>query len=140
MFIQYGVRLISIVYTLFGILGFLPIHFLNPMHHEGIGTRYLFNLVAINTVHNLIHLAVGIAGLFAARTLSNARLWGKVCGSVLLLVFVGGMVQATIEGYPQDQMFIGLVPLNSPGHILHLVTGSIALYLGLVPLQRQEHS
>ena len=50
---------------------------------------------------------------------------------MLLILFVGGMVQAFIEGLPNDQMFLGLVPLNSPGHILHLVSGGIVLYLGL---------
>jgi hypothetical protein len=100
------------------------------MHHEGVGTRYLFNLVAINTVHNLIHLAIGVTGLLAARHAARSRIWGKLCGYALLLVFLGGIVQAYMEGLPPDQMLFGLVPLNSPGHILHLVTGVIALYVG----------
>lgn len=138
-FVQFGARLLGMVYTAFGILGFLPIGVLNPMHHEGVGARYLFNLVAINTAHNLIHLAIGITGIIASRNLPRARLWGKLCGSALLLVFVGGIVQAYLEGLPSDQMFLGLVPLNSPGHILHLVTGSIALYLGMVASNKQGH-
>lgn len=131
-FIQFGTKLIGATYTAFGVIGFLPIHFLNPIHHEGVGARYLFNLVAINTAHNLIHLAIGITGLLATRKLSSARLWGRICGPTLLLVFVGGIVQAYLEHLPPDQLFLGLVSLNSPGHILHLVTGSIALYIGLV--------
>ncbi len=137
-FIQFGAKLIGATYTSFGVIGFLPIHFLNPLHHEGVGARYLFNLVAINTIHNLIHLAIGITGLLAARKLSSSRLWGKICGPMLLLVFIGGIVQAYLEDLPVDQLFLGLVPLNSPGHILHLVTGSIVLYLGLASSDTEE--
>ena len=134
MFIQFGVKLIGIVYLAFGIVGFFPFDFINPMHNEGVGARYLFNLVAINYLHNIIHLTIGISALLSIKTLSRAQRWGKICGPVLLILFVGGMVQAFIEGLPNDQMFLGLVPLNSPGHILHLVTGGIVLYLGLASL------
>jgi hypothetical protein len=136
MFIQFGVRLIGIVYFVFGAAGFLPFDFLNPMHHDGVGVRYLFGLVAINTLHNLIHLGIGITGILAARNLKHAQTWGKTWGPILLLLFVAGMVQAFLEGLPHDQMLLGIVPLNSPGHILHLVTGGIALYLGLVSPKR----
>jgi hypothetical protein len=137
MFILYSVRLISIVYVLLGVLGFLPVEGLNPVHHQGVGARYLFNLVAINTAHNFIHLAIGLSGLWAARRLEWARWWGKVTGIVLLAVFVIGMVQAAAEGFPYDQLLLGVVVLNSPGHTLHLATGLIALYLGFVrPAER----
>ena len=130
MFIQYGVRIISVTYIVLGVIGFLPFAAVNPMHHEGVGAHYLFNLVAINWAHNLIHLAVGATGLWASGRLSRARLWGRTVGIVLLLVFVAGMVQAAILGFPLDQILAGLVPLNSPGHMLHLATGGLALYLG----------
>ena len=131
MFILYGVRIISITYIVLGILGFLPLDAINPLHHEGVGARYLFNLVAINILHNFIHLAIGVTGIWAARRLEWAQLWGKVIGVTLLVIFVVGMAQAAAEGYPIDQILLGLVVLNSPGHTLHLATGLIALYLGL---------
>lgn len=137
-FVQFGARLLGTAYTVFGVVGFLPIHFLNPMHHEGVGTRYLFNLVAINTAHNLIHLAIGITGLLAATRPDRSRLWGKLCGFALLLLFVGGIAQAYLEGLPSDQLFLGLVPLNSPGHILHLVTGIVALCLGASSSKKRD--
>ena len=131
MFILYGVRIISITYIVLGILGFLPLDAINPLHDEGVGARYLFNLVAINILHNFIHLAIGVTGIWAARRLEWAQLWGKVIGVTLLVIFVVGMAQAAAEGYPIDQILLGLVVLNSPGHTLHLATGLIALYLGL---------
>lgn len=131
MFIQFGVRLIGVVYLVFGVVGFLPIDLINPIHHEGVGARYLFRLIAVNWLHNAVHAGIGLSGLWAAQTVGRAQQWGKVCGVVLLALFVIGMVQAFLEGLPGDQALLGLVPLNSPGHVLHFVTGGIALYLGL---------
>jgi hypothetical protein len=131
-FIPYGVNLLGVVYLALGIIGFLPVDAINPHHLEGIGARYLLNLVTINTLHNIVHLLVGLTALVAARTLAGAQLWGKIGGAVLLLLFVIGMVQLALQGFPVDHMVLGLVALNSPGHILHLVSGGIALYLGLV--------
>ena len=130
-FVHYGVRLIGVVYLALGVIGFVPIEALNPLHSEGIGAHYLLNLVAINWFHNLFHIAIGITALWAARTLRGAQVWGKIGGSVLLLLFVVGMAQAALQGFPKDQLLLRLVPLNSPGHILHLFTGGLALYLGL---------
>jgi hypothetical protein len=39
------------------------------------------------------------------------------------------MAQAVVAGYPPDQLLLGLVALNSPGHTLHLATGCLAIYL-----------
>lgn len=139
-FIQYGIGLVGVLYTALGVAGFLPLDFLNPMHPEGIGVHYAFNLVAINALHNFSHLVFGVTGLWAARTLRGAQLWGKIVGSVLLLLLVAGIAQTVLEGFPKDQMFLGLVPLNSPGHILHLMSGGLALYLGLIRLPAPDSS
>ena len=132
-FVQYGVRLVAMVYLGLGALGLLPFDFLNPHHPEGIGARYLLNLVAVNTLHNLIHLAIGVSGLWAAQSLQRARLWGRFTGAVLLLLFSAGLGQAALEGFPKDQILLRLLPLNSPGHILHLISGGLVLYLGITP-------
>lgn len=138
MYIQFGVMIVAVTYTALGIIGFLPIDAINPVHPEGIGVRYLFNLVAINGMHNLIHLGIGVSGLAVMRDPGRTRVWGKVVGTVLLLVFAGGMVQAYAESLPRDQSLLNLVPLNSPGHMLHLATGVIALYLGLAKAPKDE--
>ena len=129
--IQFGVRLISITYVALGLIGFLPIDAINPFHPEGVGARYLLHQVAIDPLHNLLHLAIGLSGLWAMRSVSASRIWGMVWGITLLLLFVIGMGQASMEEFPSDQLLFGLVTLNSAGHILHLSTGAIALYLGL---------
>ncbi len=130
-FVQHGVRWIAAVYVVIGLLGFLPIETLNPTHHSGIDARYLLHLVAINAPHNIFHLAIGVSGLWAARTTVGAHRWAIVVGVVLLALFFGGMLQAALQGFPSEQLLLGLIPLNSPGHVLHAVTGGIALYLGM---------
>src|SRR5262245_17320974 len=129
MYIRYGVRLVAITYVVLGTIGFLPIEELHPFHSEGVGAPYLFGLVAINWLHNLIHLAIGVTGIWAAQTLETSRKWGWVTGITLLLVCAAGMLQAALSGYPVDQLLLGLVPLNAPGHMLHLATGGLAIYL-----------
>ena len=129
-FVQYGVRLVGLVYLGLGVLGFMPFDFLNPHHPEGVGARYLLNLVAVNTLHNVIHLAIGVSGLWAAQQLHRVRLWGTLTGVVLLLLFSAGLAQAALEGFPKDQFLLRLLPLNSPGQILHLISGGLVLYLG----------
>jgi len=131
MYIQYGVRLVGITYVVLGVLGFLPVDAINPLHTEGIGVRYLLNLVAINWAHNLIHLAIGVSGIVAAGTLRGCRIWAWTTGTVLLGVFAAGMDQAAFLHFPVDQCLLGIVPLNSPGHMLHAATGGIALYLAM---------
>ena len=79
----------------------------------------------------MLLLILAVLGLWAARELPSARLWGRIAGAVLLLLFVAGMWQAGLEGFPKDQMFLGFLPLNSPGHTLHLMSGGLALYLGI---------
>jgi hypothetical protein len=136
MFIRFGALLLGVAYTALGLLGFLEIDAINPVHHQGIGARYLLNLIAINGLHNVIHLAVGVTGLLACRSVETSRRWGLAAGTVLLLLFAVGMVQAYLEGFPYDQSLFGIIPLNSPGHFLHLVTGGIALFLCVTPYPR----
>ena len=129
-FIPFGVRVISVTYVVLGLVGFMPVEFLNPLHAEGVGAHYLLHLVAINWIHNLIHLGIGVFGLWAGNDLARCRLWGRVNGPVLLVVFAVGVIQGVLAGAPADQLLFGLVPLNPPGHMLHLATGGLATFLG----------
>jgi hypothetical protein len=135
MVVRYGVRLIGSMYVVIGVLGLVPIDALNPPHDHGTGVRYLLHLIAINAPHDLVHLVIGTTGLLASRTTAGARLWGVVVGTLLLALFFAGMVQAALQGFPPDQRLFGLIPLNSPGHVLHAISGGAALYLGLGQLR-----
>ncbi|MCC7447945.1 MAG: DUF4383 domain-containing protein [Anaerolineae bacterium] len=130
MSIQFGVQLIGGLYLLLGVIGLLPIESINTLHHGGVDTPYVLNLFAGNTFHNLIHVFIGATALFAARTYNGARLWGRIGGGILFVLFLIGAVQTVAEGFPHDQLLLGMVSLNAPMHILHVVTSTVGLYLG----------
>jgi hypothetical protein len=111
-------------------LGFVPIDAVNPLRHDGVGARYLLGLIAVNTVHNVLHLAIGASGLWSARGMQSARTWSKVVGIALLMLFGVGMTGAWTAGFPPDHSLFGLVSINSAGHVFHLATGIVALVLG----------
>lgn len=135
--VSFGMRWVSAIYLGLGLLGLLPLSALNPIHGQGnLATTYLLNFVATNTVHNLIHIAIGASGLIWALNARQGQRWCQVVGLLLLMLFVVGIVQAGIEGFPADQRLCGVVPLNSAGHVLHAATGAVILYLGLAKQSR----
>ncbi|MGQ0550426.1 MAG: DUF4383 domain-containing protein [Armatimonadota bacterium] len=93
---------------------------------------YLLRHIAVNPLHNVIHIILGVSGLLAARRADLMFLWCRTVGPVLLLLFVVGLAHAWLQGFPRDQSLLGLVALNSAGHTFHFATGVIALLLGSV--------
>ena len=138
--VKHGVQIIGATYLAFGLLGFVPLDAINPLHHEGVGARYLLHFLAVNPVHNLVHLAIGISGFWAARYLETAQRWGKVVGATLLLLFVVGIGFGWAAGFPPDHSLLGLVSINSAGHVFHLATGVVALVLGFSHPRRANRS
>ena len=70
---QQFARYIGIAFVLVGVLGFLsPFVTRVPMDGAGLtistGFGYLLGLFAINLLHNIVHLGVGVWGLTASRT------------------------------------------------------------------------
>jgi predicted permease len=128
---RFGVRLLGSVYLVTGLLGFLPFPDLNPLHADGIGARYLMNLVAVNAGHNALHVLLGLWALLSAQTSTRIRPWGIVTGGILIALGIAGMIQAVLHGFPVDQLLFGIIVLNLPGHVFHLVTGYTALSIGL---------
>jgi Domain of unknown function (DUF4383) len=124
---QYGVMIVSAVYLAIGVLGFLPVAAINPPVG---GATYLLRHIAVNGLHNVVHLAIGVTGLAAARRPEFARVWSITVGVILLALFLAGIVQAAVTGFPRDQSLLGLIALNSAGHVFHLSTGLTALIFG----------
>jgi len=118
-------QIFGLVYLLVGILGFIP-----PLLAQGgvpgpvIGpfVGSLLGLFAVNWLHNIAHLAIGAAGLASYRSPAGARSYAIGVGVLYLLLFVIGLILPTV---------FGLLPLNGPDNILHLVSGAAALAIGL---------
>jgi hypothetical protein len=114
---------IGVVFLLVGVLGFL----LNPSGGE------LLGIFAVNVVHNLIHVVVGVLGIAAAYT-GRSRLFAQGLGVVYLLVGVLGL----IPGLAPDGMLLGLVHINMADNILHLVVGALSALVGFTMIGQTQ--
>lgn len=118
---------VGAIFLLVGIAGFVP----------GLTTNYddmkfaghesgaeLIGLFQVSILHNLVHLAFGIAGLALARSWATAKNFLVVGGVVYLALWVYGLVV-------QDEMTnANFVPLNEADNWLHLGLGAVMLALG----------
>ena len=125
---QQFARYIGIAFVLVGLLGFLsPFVTRSPMDGVGLtvptGFGYLLGLFAINVIHNVVHLGVGIWGLSASRSslasVQFARGLAIMYGALTIMGLIPGL----------DTMF-GLAPLFGHDVWLHAVTALAAAYFG----------
>lgn len=126
--VQRAAQLLGVVFLLVGVLGFIP----------GITTDYgsmefashesgaeLLGLFQVSILHNLVHLAYGLAGLALARTAAGAYSYLLVGGAVYLVLWIYGLS----VGHDSDANF---VPLNTADDWLHFGLGIAMIGLALV--------
>lgn len=102
----------GVIFVLVGLLGFVP----NPI----VGMGAIFET---DTLHNLVHLIVGIILLVVAyQAAAQSALWLKIIGVVYLLLAVIGWFM----GAP----LLGIVTANAADHWLHLVLGVVLVAAG----------
>lgn len=128
--VQQAAMLVGAVFLLVGVLGFIP----------GITTSYsemefashesgaeLLGIFQISILHNLVHLAFGVAGLALARTASGANAYLLGGGAIYLVLWIYGLAVS----HSSDANF---VPINTADDWLHFVLGigmiGLALLLG----------
>jgi hypothetical protein len=127
--IQSAALLVGLVFLLLGILGFIP----------GITSNYdelkfaghdsdaqLLGIFDTSILHNLIHLAFGVAGLALARTFTGARQYLIGGGVIYLAIFVYGAIWGADEGGAN------FIPMNWADNILHAAVGVGMVGLGVV--------
>ncbi|PJE99380.1 DUF4383 domain-containing protein [Streptomyces carminius] len=116
---------VSAVFLLVGILGFIP----------GVTTDYgemqfagheseakLLGIFQVSILHNLVHLAFGVVGLAMARSAAGAKAFLIGGGLIYGLLWLYGL----IVGEESDANF---VPLNTADDWLHFL-----LFVGMVAL------
>jgi Domain of unknown function (DUF4383) len=116
---------IGAVYTLVGILGFL-VTGLEDFAAETDKTLLGFEL---NPLHNIVHLAIGLAGLALWRRLDSARLYGWLLAAGYGATFVYGLLAA-------GNRDINFLSINGADNGLHLVSAIAGLAIALWPAQR----
>ncbi|BDP41297.1 membrane protein [Deinococcus aetherius] len=116
----------GIIYLLVGILGFFPALLSAPTGPDLAIDAFhgrLLGLFPVNLTHNIVHLAIGLWGITAARSLSGAV--GFARGLTVLYVILG--IMGLIPGL--NTMF-GLAPLHGNDVWLHFGTALVAAYFG----------
>src|SRR3954470_4556657 len=84
----------------------------------------VFGLLDVNGWHNVVHIATGLLGILAARTLASARTFCLLFGIVYLVVCIWGFA----DGYAAP--ILSIVRLNTADNVLHLLltAGGFAAY------------
>ena len=116
---------IGAVYTLIGILGF----FITGFENFAAETNKTLLGFEINPLHNLVHLAIGLAGLALWRRLDTARTYGWLLAAGYGLAFLYGLFAA-------GNSDINFLSLNGPDNGLHLVSALAGLAITLWPANR----
>ena len=126
MAIRYFAIAYGIVFLLVGIAGFIPGLVTQPAEvaDPAVGGHgHLLGLFPVNPLHNLVHLAFGIWGVVAYRSLSASRLYAQAVAVIYAILAVMGFIPAL------NTMF-GLVPLYGHDIWLHAVLAAVAAYFG----------
>lgn len=110
----------GIVYTLVGILGFIPAIGGSFTQNETV----LLGIAPVNLVHNIVHLVIGLLGLSVAGDTDRAIAYCKWVGLLLIALGVLGFFQA--NGF-------GIVPLGPQDTWIHLISGAILAIVGFMP-------
>ncbi|KZB86028.1 DUF4383 domain-containing protein [Amycolatopsis regifaucium] len=121
---------VGVVFLLVGVLGFIPGVTTNYDQLGGAGHdsgALLLNLFQVSILHNLVHLAFGIAGILMARTAGAARSFLIGGGVIYLVLWLYGLLI-------DHGSAANFVPVNGADNWLHLVLGIGMIILGVVPV------
>ncbi|OGB23187.1 MAG: hypothetical protein A3I66_09330 [Burkholderiales bacterium RIFCSPLOWO2_02_FULL_57_36] len=118
----------GVIYLAVGIAGFIPALLQPPAPNapqlsvEAFHGR-LLGLFPVNLLHTLVHLAIGIWGLIAARGIGAAVVYARSLAVIYGVLAVMGLI-------PGINTMYGLVPLGGHDVWLHAGTALIAAYFG----------
>ncbi|WP_414938210.1 DUF4383 domain-containing protein [Amycolatopsis sp. cmx-11-51] len=121
---------VGTVFLLVGILGFIPGVTTNYDQLSGAGHEsgaLLLGVFQVSILHNLVHLAFGLAGILLARTVNGAKSFLVGGGVIYLVLWVYGLLI-------DHGSAANFVPVNSADNWLHLGLGILMILLGVVPL------
>lgn len=101
--------LIGLIFLLLGVLGFVP----GVTSIGDDGMPMIFGSFIVGSIHNYIHLAVGVVGLLSASSFRYSRWFLQIFGIIFGLVAIAGFVQG--------DTVLGLFSVNLADNILHAV-------------------
>lgn len=121
--VQRFAQVFGIIYLLVGVLGFVLPLLLTPMPAAwGPFSNYLFGLFAVNWLHSLAHLLIGVVGIAVYRSFSGSRAYSFALGVAYAALFLVGILTGGVGLGARG----GLLPLNGWDNVLHLLTALAA--------------
>lgn len=127
--IQTVAAVVGLVFLVVGIAGFIP--GITTNLYDGLdfaghdGDAELLGIFQVSVLHNLVHLAFGVAGLALSRTWDGSRAFLVGGGAIYLVLWIYGLVIDKDSG-------ANFVPLNTADDWLHFILGAGMVALGLV--------
>lgn len=120
--------ILGILFLIIGILGFVPglltmPHDTDPILAATDSHGRFLGLFAVNSIHNLIHIAFGIWALSASRDILRARQFCKANAVIYAVLAVMGL-------FPGLNTLFGLAPLHGHDVWLHAVIAASTGYFG----------
>lgn len=109
----------GIVYLAVGLVGFAVTGFDNFAGKTFDEELIIF---AINPLHNIVHIGLGVVWIGAAGKHATAKSANMLLGVVLLLVFVLGVAGVL--------KFLAIEDAGAADNYLHIATAALALYFG----------
>ena len=120
---QWLALIIGIVYLVVGLAGFLVTGFDGFVEHDHSQTLVGF---AINPLHNIVHIVIGLAGIALWSTAPRARTYGWLLFIGYGAAFVYGLVVA-------NNPDANILNINGADNGLHLVSALAGLAIALWP-------
>ncbi|SES37204.1 protein of unknown function [Lentzea xinjiangensis] len=125
--VQLAALVVGVVFLLVGVAGFIPGLTTNydtlgfAGHHS---EALLLGLFQVSILHNIVHLAFGVAGIVLARTVRGAYLYLVGGGVIYLVLWLYGLII-------DHDSAANFVPLNTADNWLHLILGIGMIGLGV---------
>ncbi len=133
--VQAAALTVGFLFVVVGVIGFVPgittrFGELDPAGHES--DAQLFGVFTVSVLHNLLHLAYGIAGMAMARSGRWSHLYFIGGGLLYLALWLYGL--AIDENSPANFM-----PVDDADNWLHLGVGLGMVALGALLRSRRLH-
>ncbi len=133
---RYFALIIGIVYALVGVMGLLGLGetaYTGPELTVQAGQGDLLGIFPVNVLHDIVHLAIGLAGIAAYRSFGGARAYSRGLAILYFLLAIMGLLPA-----PLSTTF-GLIPIHGNDVWLHLGTALVAAYFGFMYRPEAEY-
>lgn len=126
---RYFALIFGIIYTLVGVMGFIPGLLQPPTGAPDLavdtGYGLLLGLFPVNILHTVVHLLIGVWGIIAYRVFPAAQIFARANAIIFGLLTIMGLI-------PGLDTTFGLIPLFGHDIWLHALSALVSAYFGFI--------